>query len=167
MQVNRSKSIYDSLPLAILLVLTFVTPDWLEKIKVFQVIDEYFGLLCLALLLILSMSERKVHMSTVLIWAFCGTLLLSTIVGSRHILTCLTSFSEPIGMCLMIDLWIRRNPRVLLRALESLDIYIYINLLTILLFPDGITERTWFLGFKNLQFRIFLQILAISLVCSY
>ena len=66
------------------------------------------------------------------------------------------------------------NNRVnnILRALNNLDLYLIINLVTIILFPNGLykTElytECWFLGYKNPQIRMVLPIMLFSILYSY
>lgn len=66
------------------------------------------------------------------------------------------------------------NNRVnnILRALNNLDLYLLINLVTIILFPNGLykTElytECWFLGYKNPQIRMVLPIMTFSILYSY
>lgn len=97
---------------------------------------------------------------------------LATATGSKEIYDYMRGNFSSLGMCLLFFLWLRNNPKVLLKSFSFFQIYIYLNLITIILFPDGMYssptyDANWFLGYKNIQIRTILPIVAIVLINSY
>jgi O-antigen ligase len=77
-----------------------------------------------------------------------------------------------ITMCLIFSLWLEKNPGLLIDCFSVFELLIYINLLTILCYPEGLYRSelytaNWFLGYKNPQIRTILPVLSISLIKSY
>ncbi|MCD7804504.1 MAG: O-antigen ligase family protein [Oscillospiraceae bacterium] len=168
----NGKSIYDSQIFAVILAMVFVEPAYFGQFEVLDDVYTYAQLFFTVFLLILSVIERKWNISSICIYLFFGTILLTTIFGSGNVYEYCATYFPILGMCLMIDLWSKHNVRVLFNAIGILEIYIYINLFTVLLFPDGMYKselysHNWFLGYKNPQIRTILPIVSVSLIRSY
>ena len=97
---------------------------------------------------------------------------IARVFGSGNVYEYCATFFPTLGLCLMVDLWCKHNVRVLFNAIGVLEIYVYINLITVLLIPNGMYETSlnslnWFLGYKNPQIRTILPIVTVSLIRSY
>ena len=133
---------------------------WVGKFLVFIVV-------CMMIMLTQKKPRGLVWIST-----FYGVILFSTIINSGSIQNCIGSICSSLTMCLIFVLWLDKNPDTLLNAFAVLEIYIYINLVTILAYPNGmynsgLFDQSWFLGFKNPQIRTILPIVCMALIRAY
>ena len=129
----------------------------------------FFFVLCLTVL------RKRISRETAWVFAFYGVIFVSTLFGTGSIRNYIISISGSMAICLIFSLWLDKEPDVLLNAYSILEIYVYINLITILLYPNGMYRvgdvysysTCWFLGYKNPQVRTILPILCVSLIRSY
>ncbi|MDB2119320.1 MULTISPECIES: O-antigen ligase family protein [Clostridium] len=78
-----------------------------------------------------------------------------------------------IFICLLFEYGLKEKKNYFLEGLyKILEILIYVNLLSVIIFPNGMYEyagysANWLLGYKNPMIRIFLPACAIGLLISY
>lgn len=133
--------------------------------------------LLFCLLVLVSVNRLSEHSCLILI--FAGLFLTSAYINGVSLVETLQMHAPYIGMALICDLWMRSGRgqqmiRVLCRVLIA---YVYINFLTVLLFPqglytsitsDGISRvKCWFLGYKNPQIRVLLPALAMLAILKW
>lgn len=168
----NTKSIYDSKILLVVLLFLLVEPGCFATFTIIDNIYTFASMAISLLLLINIIRTKKISKVQIFVFLFYGTLILATVFGTGHVYLCLKAFIPQFAMCLLFDLYLRKNPVLLVDVFDVLEIYIYLNLLTIILFPGGLysTERydmNWFLGYKNIQIRTILPIISLSMIKSY
>lgn len=118
---------------------------------------------------------RKIVQNKVIVFFFLvyGPLLISTVGHMNRVNDWYRNNISSILLSTLIIIAFSNN-RVnnILRALGNLDLYLFINLVTIILFPNGLykTElytECWFLGYKNPQIRMVLPIMMFSIIYNY
>ena len=133
----------------------------------------YGSLLLTVLLIILQIMSTKVKKDLIWIFLFFGMTLYFTWKGSGSTYEYMRANFASFAMCLLFYLWMNNNPKVLIESFSYLSIYIYINLLTVILFRRGLYSDViyhnfnWFLGYKNVHIRSILPISAMNIICSY
>ena len=165
-------SIYKSKWVLCFLLFPLITPNLLLTISWFQPIRLF--LFVVSALVVVLLVIQNLKFSKYLAWVilFYSVILLSVYINNGSITKFFTGMGPYVVLCLIFLLWMDRSPETLLNAVAILQIYVYINLLTIILFPDGmysIASQTdfWFLGYRNFHIRFILPITALSLVRSY
>lgn len=156
-----------------IILLCLVQPDYLKQIEFTDKLYSFLTILCVLFVFFLIYIEKK--WTNVFLWIICfyGYILFTTSINNyTNIIPYFKINVLPFVLCLVFFLWMNKNPKVLIEAFEVLEIYVYVNLITILLFPEGLYEsglytKNWFLGYKNPQIRTILPILSISIINSY
>lgn len=165
-------SIFRSKWLLGLFLLVLVEPAYFRTISAahsFYTVGKYLVLVAVCILILYN---RKFSKDLIWVFSFYGSILFSTILGSGLVREYLGSIYSSLAMCLLFVLWLEKNPDTLLDAFSILEIYVYINLATILIYPEGMYNsgmynESWFLGFKNPQIRTILPIVCVGLIRSY
>lgn len=168
--------IYNSKLLLALFFLVLVEPAYfitIGSIHHIYIVGKILILIFVSAMTILTIEKEK-KISKELIWIVCfyGAILFSTVINSGEVQDYIISICSSLAICLIFNLWLKKNPDTLLDSFKILDIYIYINLVTIIMYPhgmynSGLFNESWFLGFKNPQIRTILPILCIALIRSY
>ena len=169
---KKKKTIYDSKLLCALLYLIFVKPDYFGEIEFLDRPFFWATFFATAFLMIAIIFSKKWTFAFWWTIIFFGIIFISTIMNGGELYKyCRTEFNI-VGMCFMFDLWMKKSPITLLSASRILQVYIYINLITVILYPDGmfssdLYSANWFLGYKNPQIRTILPIVSLSILYSY
>lgn len=164
--------IYNSKLLLGLFLLILVEPAYFRTISLvhnFYSIGKFLVLISVCIMIIY---EKKISKELKWVCFFYGSILFSTIIGSGLVRDYIGSICSSLAMCLIFVLWLEKNPDTLLNSFVALEVYVYINLITIIMYPkgmynSGIFNESWFLGFKNPQIRTILPIICIALIRSY
>lgn len=169
--MNVKIRIFENKGVIIALLLLLMKPAYFGQIRILDRIYTYGGAFCLFILIIL-LFRVKIKKSLIWIMSFYGIILFSTIIGSGNIYQYMKSDLGELAMCLLFYIWLEKNPGLLIEGFAIYDVYIYVNLVTILLFPQGLYSNSmyshcWFLGYKNPQIRTILPILGMSLIRSF
>lgn len=106
------------------------------------------------------------------IFLYYGCMLVATVFGEGIILVWLSDNRVSLALCLVVWYGMHLEPKRFLNILSFSEIYIYINLASILFIPNGMIRTSngsayWFLGYRNVQIRFILPVLAFSLIRSY
>ena len=166
-------NVYQSRLLLQIILLCLVKPAYFEYIQFTDNLYFILGILCVLFVLILIYIENIMTEDLLWIILFYGYILFSTFINNpANIVPYLKSNVLSFSMCIVFFLWMKNNPKLLIDAFGILELYVYINLITILLHPNGLYSSTlytenWFLGYKNPQIRTILPILSISIINSY
>ena len=167
----KDKSIFESKLLCVLFLLILVQPEYMTQFSVVNKLYIYGSFFVTIILILFLIIEKHFDFSILWIILFYGVSLIATLLGSGEIYEyCKIGFRQ-FAMCLLFALYLRKSPGTLLESFKVLYIYIYIDLITIMLFPDGMYEtnytQNWFLGYKNYHIRTILPIIAMALMYSY
>lgn len=163
---------YEAVVICMLAVLVQV-PFLDKKIPVFHTLYMYGSLVITCFLIVLQILTTKVKKDYLWIVLFYGTIFYTTIRGSGMLYDYVRSNFASLAVCILFYLWLNNNPKVLINSLSFLQVYVYINLLTIILFRTGMYADTlykyynWFLGYKNIHIRTILPVLACDMIRSY
>ena len=149
-----------------------VKPDYFRTLPM---IDGIYDGLCVLIafsLILFGVLSRPLTKSRIWIFTFYGLVFLITIFSSGDVVTFMRQNCASLAMCLFFDIWLTKEPQILIDSSSILELLIYINLITILMFPEGMYKeglysQNWFLGYKNVQIRTILPIVCISTIRSY
>lgn len=151
-----------------------VPPAWFLASQTGRIIYCTFAIVAFITLFIkyICRIKKKDHFCLIWILAFYGWILFSSIINNKSIIEYVNKFSSQMALCMFFLYHINKNKRELFQASKILDAYIFINLATILLFPNGLYSsqvhtENWFLGYKNPQIRTILPIICFSIIRSY
>lgn len=144
----------------VFLILVFTKPTVIDVLPVFSIInilyDVFRVVLMITMILWYICTKRNsiLNISLVLVYA---TLFLSTVKFGGDIRTVMLQVGSVFACCMAAEIFIEETGREFLYALKNvLSVYILINFITLLLFPDGwyksgeVLTENWFLGNKNL-----------------
>ena len=168
----KHKTIFDNKLFCALLFLIFVKPAYFTQIESLE--RPYFWLTVLATAFLIVASLKNSMKSFALWWtfAFFGIIFVSTYLNHGELYIYCRSEFNILAMCLMFNVWLKKSPGTLLSASRILQIYVYINFATVILYPNGMWqgdtmyELNWFLGYKNPQIRTILPVVALSIIYS-
>lgn len=106
---------------------------------------------------------KKVYFVNIIIFCFLTVLIISTIINNGDIHSILLQSISIFSLSLFVTIYAKDNYINLLLAIKKLFfVYIIINLLTLVIFPNGfyksgtVLTENWFLGNKNLFVMFFL-----------
>ncbi len=120
----------------------------------------------------LFLMERKASKMFLAIIAYEAVLFVSTLAGgSNNYWRLAVSCGEVVSLCMLIEIAVRHNPKVLIRSMLCvLGIECMVNLFTVILFPDGMyyasgySWNNWFLGYDNKHQLFIFPLLCIFLI---
>lgn len=105
------------------------------------------------LVLLIYILENKLSKFIILMLFFYLTKLISTIINSGSISALVTEIYPVLGICLLIELGLRKNPKQLVKAFATvLSFLTIVNFITIIVNPNGyhvIEKLIFFLGYRN------------------
>lgn len=164
-------SLYNNKYLVGFMLLVFVVPAYFVRVPIVLTIYRYLGFACLFILLLFVIKGRKVSPPFLWIYGFYGFMFLTTLINKGNLWLFVCENYASFGLCILFALMLEKKPSVLLSATKVLDILVYINLITMLIFPKGmyfVTDKAhWFLGYKNTLSRIILSIICLALIRAY
>jgi len=120
-------------------------------------LDNMFNLLRLIsgmVILVMMLKRNKINQLTALFIAFQYILLMSTIWNRGDLKSLIFDSCSIITLSVYIDYMLKQNTKKIINALLfCFELQIYLNLITVILFPDGLysdwTNNNWFLGTDN------------------
>lgn len=164
-------SLYNNKYLVGFMLLVFVVPAYFVRVPIVLTTYRYLGFACLIVLLLFVIKGRKVSPPFLWIYGFYGVIFLTTLINKGNLWLFVCENYASFGLCILFALMLEKKPSVLLSATKVLDILVYINLITMLIFPKGmyfVTDKAhWFLGYKNTLSRIMLSIICLALIRAY
>ncbi|MDE6670624.1 MAG: O-antigen ligase family protein [Ruminococcus sp.] len=169
--ITKSK-IFSSKLLVIIMELILIRIPYFDTQRIVHKTYMYASVLCVVFLFLLTIVNGYITKQFIWICAFFGMMFLSTFRESGLLYEYMRDNFSSLGACLLFYLWLNNNPKVLFKAVSVLQVFVYINLLTIIMFPHGLYstpnyDANWFLGYKNIQIRTILPIVGISIISSY
>ena len=168
----KTRNLCESKILTCFLLLVLVKPEYFNIIGWLDMIYNNTSLAIAIILIIASLISKPLHKSQIWIIAFYGAMLFTTIFGSGNVYEYMRSNFASLALCLMFDLWLEKSPKTLIEGFSILEVLVYANFITVLLFPKGIYQNdlytaNWLLGYKNYHIRTILPIVCMSLIRSY
>ncbi len=136
-------------------------------------------ILTLCVLIILVIGKRiKINSYLVGVCFYMVTLLVSTIINHGPLIRCMNYICNIVAPTLFVYVLFHKDTLMCLDAmLFPMEILIYANLLTVLLFPNGMyvtvnyagqqTRNNWLLGMDNGQAPLFLWAITVSVLRTY
>lgn len=169
--MNAKRSIFKSKGIVVGMLLLLLEPAYFEQFNVLDKVYTYGSFVC-TLVLIGLLFFVRIHKAVVWTIVFYGCVLISTILGSGLLYQYMKANFASLAMCLMFYIWLEKNPELLIECFSIYEIFVYINLLTLIIYPTGLYSngmytQCWFLGYKNPQIRTILPIVCMSLIRSY
>jgi len=157
--------------LSFIIILVLVKPEYLARIPL---VSAVYNSLCSAVFVVflfVAIFEIKVSFSLLWLLLYNMVIIISTIINSGNLIECLRGNLYSFTFCLVIIVYTELAPDILLFGFYSLHIYFYINLLSVLIFPNGLYRtalyyQNWFLGYKNIQVRLFIPMVCFSVIYS-
>lgn len=151
-----------------------IKPDYFSYIGTFNILYN-LGFICTVIFILLA-TIRKGTISKVAV-LILGIIIFPVIIGGfcgeKITYSLLIPVIQTVGITLLLNIGIRKNFSTCLSMLALvLELYTYINFATIILFPNGLYEATfysgnyWFLGYKNVMIRFLLPSLFTNAVLS-
>lgn len=156
---DKSLKIYDKQWVLTLLLLPFFKLQVFENISSLHILDTLFDvgkIISFGIIIVLYLNGRRLSRMLACIILYQLTLLFSTAMNDGNYWKLAVSCGTVISFCMITELSVKKNSRLYFKTV--LDIYIplsVINLLTILLFPDGIAREDYYgniyylLGIRN------------------
>ena len=158
---------------SLLLLLPFLTPESIQYLSpVADYIFDCWLFLAAFIILILYIIRGKTSPVIVVITVYELVVLFSTVINSGAVLINIKNLVLTIGLCMLIDLQLNTRPGRFLKILFFvLSGMVIINLLTVILYPNGLYKsefyiRNWFLGYKNVHTLYIYPLLAVFEVYS-
>ena len=153
---DRGKlKIFHSSGLVAVFLFLLVRPTYFGQFPALARFYTYSSFLVVLILITLILQGRRITRHMLWIIAFFGIeMIITALNGGGNLYAYMRDNFPALGVCLLFCLWMEKNPQALMEGFGILEFYIYINLLTMLLFPNGLykTElytENWFLGYKE------------------
>lgn len=133
----KTRNLCENKILTCFLLLVLVKPEYFNIIGWLDMIYNYTSLAIAIILIIASLISKPLHKSQIWIIAFYGAMLFTTIFGSGNVYEYMRSNFASLALCLMFDIWLEKSPKTLIEGFSILEVLVYANLITVLLFPKG------------------------------
>lgn len=149
----------------IVLLLPFFKTDYMSKFEMINFMFSAWKIVSIIIMFSLVAKNKKFSAKLISLLVFCLWFVLITIMKEGDISTCINYFLTIIAFALFID-YTRFNDNFIYSLYFLLKVYIYINFVTMIIYPKGIystgsiytgvARQNWFLGFKNIMVVYFL-----------
>ena len=168
----EQKDLFENKILLGVLLVGLTKPAYFGTIPFLDNLYDFFGLGCVIILVIAAVIVKPVTKSRIWILVFYGYIFLITVFLRGDLFHYIGSNFSAFAMCLLFDLWLIKKPQTLVKTFGIFEWLVYINLITVLMNPDGLYKSelyasNWFLGYKNIQIRTILPIVCMALIRSY
>lgn len=146
-----------------LIFLAFLKPAYFGTIAELDQIFNVIRIVAVVLLLIYYLIRKhRIFMLSALLLLYSVIPLFSTFINEGNIINAFTLCAVSFGSAMVMDIAAQKRNDMMVDALYSiLEILVYANLITIILFPHGlylfttesgwISDQTWVLGLRNAQ----------------
>ena len=150
-----------------------------ERISLLNIVFNMWKLCSWVLIFILYIDKcRKIDKFTFAVVSCCFIELVSTVFHGGWIYSSLLSFVRLTAMVLLIKMMLDEDPMFCFDVvLPLLEILLYANLISIILFPDGLytdivgadfeRSENWILGVDNAQTPYFIAALSVAIIRDY
>lgn len=159
-RINLSKKRSILLFLDIIVVLSIMAPNYITRFEAFNAVNKFIKMsIGIIVLFCYLFFIRKFDLYVVLVTGFEISFLLSTVLNGGDIGRWWRNGAYLIILTLFMKIMIDIDAQTLLKALSMiLGMYVHINMLTRLLYPDGLFvdefagyKNCWFLGYDNVS----------------
>jgi O-antigen ligase len=158
-----------------LLFVPFLKP---ETVGMFPVIDSIFNvcrIISAFIILLMYMSRGKTSKIMAYIITLSFVFFLSTWLNRGDLEQCFKTYTTIVVFGMLIEIEVCRDVLSLLRCLRRLlALFVFVNFISILLFPDGFyilhagfLSTGWFLGYKNSIMTYILPCICVSLLYAH
>lgn len=172
MRIRNSLTISRDSIFIFLCMLAFIIPEYLLRIPY---IDKFYYIYRILILLILvgRLVCRTSYSKFNLLWiAFEGWIVLITIIRGGSISYSIKMAAIIISVASLFEIYSDKPVKLYKNMYYVFELFIYINFITLILFPNGMystgiigeTTENWFLGFKNKHLIYFLPATGITLI---
>ena len=153
--------------------LVILEPMYLSNVAGIDMI--YNALKIIVALIVLGLYLRKGQISfiSIAILLYHLYLILRTVQNNGDIKSSLVQSATFIAFCLLLETVLKENTVWIYNILlPILEVYVYINFLTVIIFPEGLYstylfENNYFLGYDNQNINFILPAMALSLLNYY
>ena len=151
--------------------LVYIMPSAAAVFRLLRLVS-YAGILFLFIC-----KRKKINSFIIVTLFYSGSLLLSTILNNGLVMDCIVQMCDLTAFVLIIELLIDRGTVFCMDVLMlPIEILIYLNLLTMLIYPNGMatvtlvhwtTSNIWLLGMDNSQMPYFVFAITVAVLRSY
>lgn len=156
----------------ILAFVIFLFPSYLNTIPYIENIVLLLKILVLVIVLLRYFTNDKISIFILALALFFIVRIIITFYFNGYQKIIIGSAIPTMGLCLLCDYLIKRETKKMLSYLNIvLSLYVYLNFLTIILFPQGLyfdgTIPSYFMGSPNSFSMTIIPALALSMIHSY
>lgn len=158
--------------LLFLLLLPFFKPEYINLYSNYSLIFDTCKIISAVYCLFLIIREKSVTKDLIPILFFCVYLIVVTVLSSGSFFSVMKFSATIVSLGILINMNKKNIRSFVSVSLLCFEIFIYLNFVSILLYPDGlystgtiytgIATQNWILGFKNTQIVYFLPALVLS-----
>lgn len=163
-----------------LIVLSFVTSAYLNRITFFNLaynILRYF--FSFVAILVFAKERKRNYKWLLLLGLFYLAFIWSSIINQEPIMSLLKNALFSISFCVLMDFYLKKDLITTISSVrKSLEILMWINLVTVILFPDGLYIVTselhatamnpaYFLGHRNNAIEVFIPLVGLAMLESH
>ena len=146
-------------------------PLYFDQVPILDMIWNIWRIFSAGIIFVIYLSKRKIETSLIVFLLLKGWLLLATLYNGDHasLYTYTIRTASEVSVFL-ICLYMSEKLANLLKAMLPLgELLIYGNLITVLLFPNGLFKtdlywENWLLGYRNSFFPFFIAFVAVSVL---
>lgn len=157
-----------------LILLVNIPPAFFTRISIIDEIYSILQIFCFIICIILFFINLKNnHLSTILLFIvlFWAVYIFSTIINKGSIITSIRPLLMTFSICSFYELYIKTSKKydIIKDAKNYFAVLLYINLITILIFPEGLyyannENAHYFLGHKNNSIEYIIPAVCFSLI---
>lgn len=157
------------------LLIPFFKPSYIgSQIELLNKIFNICQIISMSLILCLYIKREKCSKFILSIVIFELTIVISTIINDAYIKESIFSMIQIISICMILEYGINTDSKNVMNALLCIyELLIFINFITIFMFPKGMylqnitnAGNNWFLGNDNQHIKYFITGICISIVYS-
>ena len=151
-----------------------IKPDYFSYIGIFTTLYNIGFIVTLAIVVVIFIKRLIISKTTALCLAVViFPFFVSLIEGVTITNSILIPLMQTIGLCLLLEMGVHNRFDECIQALAFLlEVYAYVNFISIIVFPDGLYEAEfyagnyWLLGYKNVMIRFLLPAVCINAINS-
>ena len=153
--------------------LVILEPMYLSNIAGIDVIYNVMKIIVALIVLSLYLGRGQISYISIMILFYHLYLILRTVQNNGDIKSSLVQSATFIAFCLLLEMVLKENAAWIYNILlPILEVYVYINFITVIVFPDGLYstylfENNYFLGYDNQNINFILPAMALSLLNYY
>ena len=162
-----------------LLFFPLLKPESIEYL--FPFADNLYDILqimsALIILFLFFIKRQKIHAFLIAAFFYSATLMISTMINQGAFFSAFVYISKTVALLLLVDLLLDRGVLFCVDSLlPVMEIMIFANLLSILLYPNGMfvvvhylwkSGNSWLLGYDNSHISYFLFAIVLSMLRTY